>query len=726
MKIRYKLLFVVLLSVILILGAFGFITYRYSSQALKKQIESGGKCLVEAKMYELNGILGNIQDIAKSLGLALENIDTRSKDDVKNLIKSLLESEPQAYGSTIAFVPGAFDPEDEYFAPYYHRSAQQGLMYVDLGKVSYNYTTWDWFKIPLETNKPYWTEPYIDEGGGEIAMTTYSFPFHKNGKVWGIATVDLSLAELTKIIDQVRPTEHGYAFLLSKNGTILSLIKDEWEMKKSVFDVAKDLNHAGLEALGQKMTAGETGFMLLDDPLLQVKAWFAFSQIPTTKWSLGIVIPEDEVDASLIALHRNMLIIGIAGIILLFIVLFLISDRITKPIRYLAEKSKKIADGDLSTSLKRTNTKDEIGKLTNSFADMQSSLSKTLTDLSEEKEMFRIAFSQMSDGLLILNKDTEVLQLNKVAENMLGLQMHDNFIDSLKQKFESTLDLDELKSDLQKEINFKLSRTETDDLDSLNLLFVFTPVCDQSGKLVESIVSFRNITNEEKEEQSKRNFLSIISHKLFTPLTVLEGKLMLLKDGLLGQLDEKQQKNTDDMVNQSGKLRALIEKLVNFVTLEESDIDMSKENINLKEFMEEQIVDAKKWFNDKNIEIKYEIDTNESVLFNKKYLRLIVGQLIDNGLKFNMSDPAKILIKCTKDDKYETIQVSDNGIGIPPEFIDKIFEKFFQIEKYHTGNVEGVGLGLSYVAKIVNHFEGKINVESKTGSGSAFTISLPI
>jgi signal transduction histidine kinase len=127
---------------------------------------------------------------------------------------------------------------------------------------------------------------------------------------------------------------------------------------------------------------------------------------------------------------------------------------------------------------------------------------------------------------------------------------------------------------------------------------------------------------------------------------------------------------------------------------------------------------------EKKIELKIESESI-TVRLNRKHLALILNNLIENAVKFNDRDPAKITISAKKTAAGLTLSITDNGRGIPPEDQANIFERFYQIEKNITGNVEGIGLGLALVKRIVSDHGGKIGVKSTIGQGTEFTIELP-
>jgi signal transduction histidine kinase len=725
MKIRQKLLLSILSSMFVILAGLEYVSYQTSRKALITEIRSNATNMIDANAYRLNSTFVAIEGVARGLASTVESVRPKSEAELRAVIVRFLEERPEVYGSTIAFEPGAFGAGKKLVAPYYYRG-DAGMVYVDLARSSYDYPAQGWYRTTIDSGKPRWSEPYLDVGGGETSMITYSCPFFRDGKPWGVATVDLALPEIISIVEKIKVAKSGFAFVISPEGKFLSKRKAGWELHRTIMSAADEWGSTELKALAQRMLAGERGIVSMKDVLTGGQAWFAFRPIPATGWSLAIVFPEQELLSELLSVHDRMRWIALAGMAIVFVIVFFLSQRIAAPIARLAGEARRIAAGDFSAPLAPVKSRDEVGVLAHAFGDMRTSLAATLEKLREEKEMFQIAFAQMSDGLVILDQAWEPIEHNHAAERLLGLPAKAPLIDHLQAMFETSIPIEQLAESCAEGCAFKLSRRPSELAGPLHLSCTLTPIFGEDKSVRERILSVRDVTAEESEELAKRNFLSLISHKLFTPLTVLQGMVMLLKDGMLGALSQEQQKDVDSMATQTGKLKGLIEMLVNFVTIEESSLDLSREEIVLRAFLRDLAKKSEAWFPDKHATVEIDVAAElATISFNTKYLSLIVGQLIDNGLKFNMSDPASIKISAARWDGGLQITVTDNGIGIPSEYADRIFDKFFQIEKYFTGNVEGVGLGLAYVKKIVESFGGTIDVRSEPGKGSTFTVLLP-
>ncbi|HPQ81093.1 MAG TPA: ATP-binding protein [bacterium] len=725
MKIRTKLLAAILTPVLAVLVILSVLSYRMSRQAIVSEIKQRAEFMLRSTSNALyNGISG-LEDVAKSMSIAMEAFEPSSEESLQKLIHDSIEMEKIIFGSTIAFEPGAFPGRAGQFAPYYHRNPE-GLVFVDLASPAYNYPGREWYRIPVETKKPYWTEPYMDVGGGDVPMVTYAHPVMQDGSVRGVATIDISLEELTGSIKEIKIGETGFAFLTSRMGAFITMRGEKWSPQNTILALADELKSEELKSLGARMISGETGFVSLKNPLDGRQAWFAFGPIESTNWSLCLVFPEEEMLGAVLSLNHRMIAVSAAGILFLALLIFLIASRITRPISALAEAAGRIAEGDFSAAPPGGGGKDEIGTLARSFSDMAGSLSATLSKLRSEKELFSASFSQMSDGLVIIGPDLSPIKANRAAERLLSLPAQGSMVEHILSHFECSPPIDRITDFGKGPPAFELTRRASETAGALHLMMVATPVRGRDGEVENIILAVRDVTELKADELSKKDFLSTISHKLRTPVAVLQSSVFLIKDRMLGDLNEKQQKHASMMSDQVAKLAALIEKLIAFVTLEEQSLSAAKEKIELGAFISGIAEECSKLHPDSGATIDIEVSPEAAEIeFNRDQLRIIICELLQNALKFNPGEKPSVRFRCSRDGERLTISVEDDGTGIPPELHDRIFEKFFQAERYFTGNVEGVGLGLTFVKKIVDFAGGSVTVQSEPGKGSTFTVKLP-
>ncbi len=465
-----------------------YIVYRTTHAALERQIQARTVNELNYYVAKLDSKLNEMEDVALGLKTSLENVDVVTEGDVKKLLQGFLNTEKDAYGSTVSFEPGTFEGKD-LFGPYYYRSGGN-LLFIDLARPSYDYPKWDWYKIPVQTGKPQWSEPYMDVGGGNATMVTYSLPFNKGGRPWGVATVDVALSKLTKIVDDISVSENGYAFLLGKNGTFLSMRREGWKLKMTVFDAAKEVGSGELEGLGKKMTGGESGFSYFKNPLDEKDSWVAFGPVPTAGWSLAIVLPQDEIMSDLASLNRRVIVIFVAGLAVIFFTIFKLSTKITGPITDITSYAKRIASGDFAAGLKETKSNDEVGVLSRAIADLRNSVSASMQMLAEEKETFKLAFAQMSDGIVIANPQWKVLQFNDAASRLLRLSQNMPLLEYLDSKFQSDFPLMVLSNLKNEKKSFKLTRKEADAGAPNDFECSVSPVIGEAGQIKVYVARF--------------------------------------------------------------------------------------------------------------------------------------------------------------------------------------------------------------------------------------------
>jgi sigma-B regulation protein RsbU (phosphoserine phosphatase) len=151
----------------------------------------------------------------------------------RNYLRQVVAMNPEIYGSCIAFEPHGFSGEKLYYAPYFYQK-DGAPEFVQLGNPEYDYFKWDWYRLPKESRRALWSEPYFDDGGGNAIMTTYSVPFTREGKFWGIATIDISMNQLITLTESIVAGKTGYAFIVSKQGRLLAYPEKERILRDTI------------------------------------------------------------------------------------------------------------------------------------------------------------------------------------------------------------------------------------------------------------------------------------------------------------------------------------------------------------------------------------------------------------------------------------------------------------------------------------------------------------
>ncbi|MBL7073407.1 MAG: SpoIIE family protein phosphatase [Candidatus Omnitrophica bacterium] len=293
---------------------------------------------------------------------------------------------------TIAFEPYAFNEESLYYAPYFYKNNEK-IKFTQLGNESYQYFDRDWYHIPKTLGKSIWSEPYYDDGGGNIVMSTYSVPFYKDikgvRKFMGIVTADVSLSWLREIISAIKIGKTGYGFLISQKGIVVTHPDKDFIINKDFFLIEGDQTFFSHKHIECENISSKHKFEQFYAEGTKEKVWILHTPVPTSGWSLGIVFPEKELMNVLLRLNSVVIGLGVAGFLVLLAVIFFISETITKPLRSLVLATKDIARGNLNFKVPRIKAKDEVGQLAEAFVFMKGALKgyiKRITSLAAREE----------------------------------------------------------------------------------------------------------------------------------------------------------------------------------------------------------------------------------------------------------------------------------------------------------------------------------------------------
>lgn len=249
-----------------------------------------------ADIKQLNRIIEAVQKIPQELALILEFHSTND-NEIKILLKSVLFNNREIFGSAIAFEPFQYNKDSLYYAPYTYRNGVS-IIHTNLNDSIYHYFYKDWYLVPKTLNKPTWSEPYYDTGGGKILMSTYSVPFYKfdgfEEEFNGIVTVDVSVEKLTEATKLMGKFFNGYVVLISEHGTILAAPFKDWIYNETIFTLASDKNLPFLRDIGRDLINGKSGIKHIDEFETQKNLIAFYSIVRANKCGLILFFPENE------------------------------------------------------------------------------------------------------------------------------------------------------------------------------------------------------------------------------------------------------------------------------------------------------------------------------------------------------------------------------------------------------------------------------------------------
>ncbi len=264
---------------------------------------------------------------------------------------------------------------------------------------------------------------------------------------------------------------------------------------------------------------------------------------------------------------------------------------------------------------------------------------------------------------------------------------------------------------------------------------IVSPVRDNTGKPNGSVVAvFRDIAKEKEEEARRSDFISTASHEMRTPLAAIEGYLALALNPKTSQVDDRARNLLEKASSSTKHLGELFRDLLTSSKAEDGRLMSYPSAVEIGEIMQQVAEAAKFPASKKGLELHYSVSTDASSggkvvqplyysYVDPNRIREVFQNIVDNAMKY--TNEGQIYVRLTGDSTTIQVQVQDSGIGIPPEDINHLFQKFYRVDNSSTRTIGGTGLGLFICKKIVELYNGRIWVESEYNKGSTFFINLP-
>lgn len=425
----------VMLTVIVVFTIITLIVTYLSSTAVLEGSTENAQSRMEIANQHINSVLVAVE-------VAVENSvpEVESKldnpDDMYRVVTRLLELNPNIIGSTVAFEPYYYPSKGEQFSPYAYRDIDSTVHVKQLGTADYEYHYMDWYLIPKLLKKNYWSEPYFDHGGGEQMMTTYSRPLYDaNGRIYAVMTADVSLEWLTDLlrnsdidfnmkaldgairgdaaaeaeteVDSAFLYNHAYTYIIGKGGTYIAHPLHERILNDTYFTYSMESGDSLNNLIGYEMIDGKSGMRAIVRD--GTKFVINYAPIERTGWSMATVIPYKLIIFRSILFGGFIIFVMLLGLVVLFFVCRRVLKRVTKPLTLFAQSADSIAQGNLNASLPQIKTRDEMKRLHDSFALMQTSLTEQMEELKRVNEQ-----KGRIEGELKVASDIQMSMLPKI------------------------------------------------------------------------------------------------------------------------------------------------------------------------------------------------------------------------------------------------------------------------------------------------------------------------
>jgi len=411
-----------------------------------------------------------------------------------------------------------------------------------------------------------------------------------------------------------------------------------------------------------------------------------------------------------------MIALGLTGVLGI-----LLAHTITNPIKGLTRQAAAVAEGRFDQQVPVLGD-DEIGRLSEVFNDMTSRLREALGVNEEEKEKLASILANMSDGVVAADERGIVMITNRRASEMLredaceGCQLSELF----------KMEEDQLSALMHgHESSVVIHRVPSGDDEDEIIKITFTPIHRRDKGISGTIAVLQDVTEQERLEQSRREFVANVSHELRTPLTTIKSYAEALDDGAMEE-PELGTRFVGVIRNETERMIRLVTDLLHLSRLDSSQAALRRQATAVPEMLEEVADRFSFQMRKKQIRCKVIVEDGvSSVWLDRDQIDQVLDNLVSNAIKYTL-DGGRIEIAARRPDPgMISISVRDTGIGIPRKDLNRIFDRFYRVDKARSRNMGGTGLGLSIAREIVKAHGGSIALDSELNEGTTVTVMLP-
>ena len=350
---------------------------------------------------------------------------------------------------------------------------------------------------------------------------------------------------------------------------------------------------------------------------------------------------------------------------------------------------------------------------------------KRLLELATEKSRLRTVINCIQDGVVVTNRDGEVVLYNPAAARLLLLQEEG----LLQKRFDEALPYPVL-VDLFREVlgttsgYAMLAREVVVESSGRILMANVAPVRDEQGEKIGAVAVVRDITEMKALDRAKSQFVSMVSHELRAPLAAIEGYLSLLIGGLVDGDPEEQRQMLTRSRARAVELLNLIDDLSDISRLEAGRVARQIEVINLADIVREVMILLRAQATGKTVSLHDELPAALPVEADREDMLRVFTNLVGNAIKYNRANGG-VWLRGGRHGEHAVVEVVDGGIGIPAAGLPHVFEEFYRVKQKETRGIAGTGLGLYIAKRIVESYHGSLKVASEAGVGSTFTVTVP-
>ncbi|TGB01230.1 cell wall metabolism sensor histidine kinase WalK [Halobacillus salinus] len=398
----------------------------------------------------------------------------------------------------------------------------------------------------------------------------------------------------------------------------------------------------------------------------------------------------------------------------------LVARTITKPLTEMKKQAQVMATGDFSQKVD-VKGNDEIGQLGITFNDLNDKLRLSQATTEGERRKLSSVLSNMSDGVIATDRVGAITLMNAPASKLIGHTFE-------QVQGQSLLDVLDINDQIEDIADMEQAGSMVVDLSSedqhLLIKANFSIVEDENHEMNGFILVISDVTEQERVAQERREFVSNVSHELRTPLTTMRSYIEALNDGAW-QDPEIAPRFLDVTQNETDRMIRLVNDLLQLTKMDHKETSIMKKRVNFTDFFN-RVVDRFEMNKDENMTFERNIPKRPIyVWIDEDKITQVLDNVISNAIKYSPSG-GTVRFSAHSTRKQLRVSISDEGIGMPPDTVDKIFDRFYRVDKSRTREMGGTGLGLAIAREMIDAHHGKIWAESEEGKGTSVLFTLPL
>lgn len=564
----------------------------------------------------------------------------------------------------------------------------------------------------------------------------------------------LSIESVNKMIDNLDIIDNSQAILLSKKQIEKETSRKEYTQARKIFSEYLMICEGNITEEGERELLKKLR-EYYDDYISEIES--TEPEISDVKY-INELIPEyrkvktlcydllrlnekgmlkKNENAKIISRETEIYMMIAAGISLLFVIIILIKapSTIIQPILELTQKVEAISEKKYSERIE-VKSDNEVGILARSFNIMAEKLSEyeksNLDKLIIEKKRAEAIVENMRDAIIVLDEKNNVIIVNKVSSELLGISRTDlvgknvdeiSVSNNLLKNIIAGKDLRPIENGDEKDNYLRIVFKDKEEF----FLKDYTYIPDSNGVIIGTIIALKNVTGFKELDEIKSGFVATVSHELKTPLAAMNMSLRLMQDQRVGELNNEQKKLTTAMKDEVKRLLKIVNELLNLSKIESGGEVYKYQDIYLDELIDASVTPMLMQFEQKNINFVIDLeDKLPKLKLDVNKIAWVIINLLNNAVRYS-GEGGEIKFTVRRENDFIKFSIKDNGIGIKPEFLAKIFQKFVQVDKASSANqYKGVGLGLAIAKEFIEAHKGNIYVKSEYGKGSEFSFTLPL